>query len=91
MAGRKAVDMTGERYGRLTVIKRSRRKMEKGDALWVCRCNCGAVVTVRRWNLVRMELPTVSCGCWREQVRRRPVAERRSYAATYPKARRVRK
>ena len=32
------MDMTGERYGRLTVVRRTN---QTGEARWLCRCDCG--------------------------------------------------
>lgn len=36
------VDFTGQRFGKLTVI----RKAHKGRSWWVCKCDCGNVVTL---------------------------------------------
>lgn len=61
------IDMTGERFGRLTVIegagkRRSVSGKDKGY-YWKCRCDCGNTVTVSGSNL-RQGL-TRSCGCIR--------------------------
>jgi len=43
----RAIDETGKRYGRLTVIGKVRKKrgqvriMDASKALWLCRCDCG--------------------------------------------------
>jgi hypothetical protein len=58
MAGRKAIDMTGERFGRLLVIGRAPKS--GWDARWSCRCECGRDVVVRRFNLLSGQ---ISCGC----------------------------
>lgn len=59
--GRKAVDITGQRFGHLTVIKKSEKKTKDQKAWWVCRCDCG------NENVVRGEClrlgRTKSCGC----------------------------
>lgn len=52
-AGR--VDITGQRYGRLTVI----RYNESGE--WLCQCDCGNIASVRTYNLKNGN--TKSCGC----------------------------
>ena len=53
-------DMTGLRCGRLTVVRENGRS-KGGKVLWLCKCRCGAEVTVLGTNL-RNEL-TCSCGC----------------------------
>ena len=54
-------DLTGRRYGRLTVVSLERT----ADHLtyWRVRCDCGTEFTVYRGNLVRGL--TRSCGCYR--------------------------
>jgi hypothetical protein len=54
-----AIDMTGQRAGRLTVIERKGRK--SGEPAWLCKCDCGNESTVRGRALRRGE--TKSCGC----------------------------
>lgn len=41
--GRPAVDRTGQRFGKLTVIKRAYEEEHQGDGhvFWLCRCDCG--------------------------------------------------
>ena len=53
-------DLTGRRYGRLTVIRRD----GYGNAwqtMWLCQCDCGKTTRVEMGNLVRGR--TRSCGC----------------------------
>lgn len=57
------VDRIGQRYGRLTVVKRVKIKRTKpGEEIgrWLCKCDCGNMVTVLGYNLVHS---TQSCGC----------------------------
>jgi 5-methylcytosine-specific restriction endonuclease McrA len=61
MAG-KAIDETGKTYGLLRVIQRQGRG-KHGDALWLCRCQCGGEC-VTRGNRLRAGA-TRSCGCLR--------------------------
>lgn len=51
----KFVDLTGKKFGRLTVIKRV------GRAKWVCRCECGNYKEVITSKLVKGRCK--SCGC----------------------------
>lgn len=54
------VDRTGKRYGRLTVLKLS-RKRKKSILYWSCLCSCGVEINVRSSNLQCGN--TKSCGC----------------------------
>jgi hypothetical protein len=58
----------GDQYGRLTLLKLV-GVSKKSHQLWQCRCTCGRVVTVQDHNLRAGR--TRSCGCLREEVRRR--------------------
>lgn len=52
------MELTGVRFGRLTVLKRS----TSGRRVpWVCRCDCGEVVVRAQTDLRRGD--TTSCGC----------------------------
>lgn len=57
----KFIDLTGRRFGRLTVIERDTSR--KGRAHWFCKCDCGNVVSVYSFNL--RNGTTKSCGCLR--------------------------
>ena len=52
-------DMTGERYGKLTVVCLDR--MEDGISYWKCKCDCGNYTIVPNSNLLAGN--TKSCGC----------------------------
>ena len=56
---KKIIDLTGQPFGRLIVIREAYRK--NGHVFWLCRCECGAEVVVREDSL-RSER-TKSCGC----------------------------
>lgn len=59
-------DLTGQKFGRLTVIKRAEDAItEKGNrfAQWLCSCDCGNDVVVFGSALTRKKRPTLSCGC----------------------------
>lgn len=58
-------DLTGKKFGKLTVLERSQKKSKSGHALWNCRCDCGNEVTVLSHHLKN---GTVSCGCVRKGV-----------------------
>ena len=60
-------DLTGKRYGRLTVIEQSGRI--RGEIAWLCQCDCG-----NRKIIVGNDLKsgTKSCGCLGVESRKRP-------------------
>lgn len=59
------IDLTGRRFGRLSVLRRgpSRTKPNgaTGPTRWVCQCGCGRETLMDGGNLRRGN--TVSCGC----------------------------
>lgn len=64
-------DLTGQRFGRLTVESRTDDHYYpsgRHDVQYICRCDCGSVVTVLGIHL-RSE-HTVSCGCYRVETSR---------------------
>ena len=59
-------DLTNQKFGRLTVIKRVEDAItEKGNRFtqWLCSCDCGKRVVVCGSALTRKKRPTLSCGC----------------------------
>ena len=56
----KKVDLIGQRFGRLVVIEEAGRNKRR-NMLWLCKCSCGAEVTVSNGNLQSGR--TKSCGC----------------------------
>ena len=59
-------DMTGKKFGRLTVIKRAKENDRQGKVRWICKCDCGKTVEVTGWNLRSGD--TMSCGCLHKDV-----------------------
>ena len=55
----KKLDLIGQRYGRLTVLRPAGNLGVKTS--WVCRCDCGREIAVRTNSLRSSH--TVSCGC----------------------------
>lgn len=54
------IDLTGQRYGRLTVIDRD---YSKKTTAWKCLCDCGNYTIVTTKNLRQKGFSTKSCGC----------------------------
>ena len=57
----KCHDLTGKRYGNLTVISKS--APINGRSNWLCKCDCGNETIVRTSNLESGH--TKSCGCYK--------------------------
>ena len=60
------VDETGNRYGRLIVIKEN-GKSKNRQIMWECKCDCGNIVIVRGTDLRQGK--TRSCGCLMNEAR----------------------
>ena len=73
--GPEASDLTGQRFGRLTVVADTGER-RSGGVVWLCRCECGGEWTGTAVQLVRGT--TRSCGC----IRREYLAAARASAQT---------
>ena len=62
-SGKNVKDITGKRYGRLTVLKRSETEHKVKIAYWICQCDCGNIVEVSGISLRHGD--TKSCGCYK--------------------------
>lgn len=60
----KVIDLTGQRFGRLTVIKQAESKNNK--SYWYCECDCGNKTTTTSYNLRNGH--TKSCGCLKQEL-----------------------
>jgi len=60
----KLIDLTGQKFGRLTVLKRD--YSNKHEASWLCQCECGntKIVVGSALRLGR----TLSCGCLKTET-----------------------
>lgn len=56
----KLIDLSGQKYGRLTVISKAEGK-DKRRVYWLCKCECGKEVIVQSSQLRTGH--TRSCGC----------------------------
>lgn len=65
----KVIDLTGKRFGNLTVVKLyDKRKRNNGgkEYYWLCKCDCGKKTIVRGATLKNGA--TQSCGCKQRQI-----------------------
>ena len=57
------LNLTKKKFGKLTVIKKTKEKKSNGVNIWLCKCSCGNFAKISSSNLVRNA--TKSCGCKR--------------------------
>lgn len=57
----KYIDLTNQRFGKLTVLSPTDKRMDQGSVVWLCKCDCGNLkeVSARRLNRGKVR----SCGC----------------------------
>ncbi len=60
----KFIDLTGQKFGRLTVIKRV-ENTDDGRIKWLCLCECGKKIIVQAGSLKGGN--TKSCGCFHKE------------------------
>ena len=75
----KLIDETGNRYGKLTVLKRDGSSKEK-KAKWLCKCDCGNYTSVVGKSLRNGN--TKSCGCHRREVLKRGIVSQTTHGET---------
>ena len=66
----KMIDLTGMRFGKLTVVSRVESHISKNGnkrIVWHCKCDCGNETDALALNLTRQH--TTSCGCARKEGR----------------------
>lgn len=67
----KAIDLTGQRFGRLVVVSRAedketkKKEIKQHSKFWVCQCDCGNTIIVSTIHL--KDGHTKSCGCWHDE------------------------
>ncbi len=64
-SGKSRADLTGQRFGRLTVLRRAGKSASR-HTLWGCLCDCGQGVTVIGRDLRSGH--TKSCGCLQREA-----------------------
>jgi len=53
------IDLTGKKLGMLTPLRPTGESTSKGNAIWLCKCDCGNETSKSTAELSRM----LSCGC----------------------------
>lgn len=59
------LDLTGQRFGWLTVVCKVKRPGQGNTTYWLCKCDCGNETTVRPGCLFKN---TKSCGCYLKTI-----------------------
>lgn len=61
IAGHNLIDITGQKFGKLIVLKKTNKRNKKKEILWECKCDCGNFkLSTYRYLKNRH---TTSCGC----------------------------
>lgn len=56
-----AIDLTGQRFGMLTVVTKDFERSTSQRVFWICRCDCGNLKSICTGDL--QTHGTISCGC----------------------------
>lgn len=75
------IDMTGQKYGRVTFLRYLGADESCHTAIWLCRCDCGVTFRAYRSNVVNGS--TRSCGCLRKEVSRYNAWKRNKLGLSY--------
>ena len=65
----KALNLIGEKFGKLTVIQKSNKKIN-GGLVWICQCECGNTKEVTSKSL--RSGTCKSCGCLKQETDKKP-------------------
>lgn len=68
---RRRIDLTGERFGRLVVLRAGIKRAKNRGMYWLCKCDCGVVKEVSAQALKLGS--TLSCGCYNLEVQRNNI------------------
>lgn len=74
--GNKFSNLTGQKFGRLTVLGLSPKKSGR-KSYWVCQCSCGNKTVVR--SDILKNGSTMSCGCLKKEQDEKNLDHTRKY------------
>lgn len=77
---RKINDLSGQRFGRLTVIELAKER-KNGRIMWICQCECGNYTEVRGTNLSCGHIK--SCGCLKKEYTSSRSTHKQSQSRLY--------
>lgn len=58
-------DLTGQRFGKLTVLEKTNKRQDGGSIVWRCKCDCGNICEISSKRL-RNNI-NISCGCYQKE------------------------
>lgn len=58
-------DLTGKKFGKLSVLAKTNNRADGGSVVWQCKCDCGNIVEISSKKLVNGL--AVSCGCYQKE------------------------
>ena len=61
----KFIDLTGKKFGRLTVLHKDNERKSQSGSYWICQCECGKITSARSASLRDGSIS--SCGCYRKE------------------------
>ena len=64
------IDLLGKKFNKLTVLKRDLSKTG-GAAYWICKCDCGKIISVRGTSL--RDGSKQDCGCVYKEKRKNNI------------------
>jgi hypothetical protein len=73
------LNLTGHRFGRLTVTSQS--ISIKGKTIWLCICDCGNSKFIRSRNLISSN--TKSCGCFNKEMAIKQSVRNKTHGMTH--------
>lgn len=65
MAKTMTKDITGNKYGKLTVLEKTNMRASDGCIIWKCKCDCGNITYANSNSLKKEDI--LSCGCLRSK------------------------
>lgn len=65
--GRKALDLVGQKFGKLTVMERATNS-KTGEIRWLCKCDCGSPKPRTVFGISLKNGTSTSCGCMRKSL-----------------------
>lgn len=76
-------DLTGQKFGRLTVLRKDSKPHPRHLVSWICLCDCGSECSILGTRMLRGF--TKSCGCYRKQHsselrKKNPIKSRHGHA-----------
>jgi hypothetical protein len=82
---RKAIDMLGQTWGRLTVIEKAESEVQGNSTIakWKCVCECGNETTVRGSSLRTGHIK--SCGCYSRELTAQRGRNNRTHGLSHTK------